>query len=115
MRLAVLSLALVACIPSAPIGPVTPANQAQVAACQSIATLHNGVVVGDFIFGGAASGLAAVGAIVTDPQTKTGVAIGAAIAGATGIVGTAIAGFTSRDFANSQCSSVVGDLPAVVP
>jgi hypothetical protein len=103
---------LPACISSAPITPVTPANQDQVSTCQSIASLHNGVVIGDFAVGGITSGLAGVGAALTDTQTKTDLAIAAAAAGAVALVGTGIAGLTSADFANSNCSSVVGALPA---
>jgi hypothetical protein len=100
------------CISSAPITPVTPANQDQVSTCQSIASLHNGVVIGDFVVGGVTSGLAGVGAALSDTQSKTDLAIAAAAAGAVGLVGTGVAGLTSADFANSNCSSVVGSLPA---
>lgn len=112
---ATLCMLLSGCISSAPIVLVTPGNQAQVSSCQSIASLHNGVVIGGFVVGGATAGLAGVAAAATDSTTKNDLAIGAAIAGALGVVGTAIAGFTSSNFANSQCSSVVGPLAAKKP
>lgn len=113
--LAALCLLLSGCISSAPIVPVTPANQAQVSTCENIASLHNGVVIGDFVVGGAAAGLAGVAAAVTDTNTKNALAIGSAITGALGVVGTAIAGFTASNFSNSQCSNVVGPLSAKRP
>jgi hypothetical protein len=118
VRWAVPAIALgatVGCFSSAPIVPVTPANTDQVSSCQSIATTHNAVVVGDFVVGGASASLAGVDAIVSDAPTKNGLAIGAAIAGALGIVGTAVAGYTGQEFANGQCPNVVGNLPAGAP
>jgi hypothetical protein len=99
------------CISSSPIVPVTPANQAQVASCQATASLHDDVIIGDFVVGGAGAGMAGVAALEKDTNTKTGLAIGAAIAGAVEMVGVAIAGFTASNFANGNCSSVVGALP----
>ena len=105
---------LSACISSAPIVPVTPANQSQIAVCQSDATLHNSVVIGDFIIGGITSGLAAVSAGLpgTDANAKTGLAISAAAVGALTVTGAAVAGFTAANFVNSNCSTVVGALPS---
>lgn len=100
------------CLSVAPVVPVTPQNQAQVSTCQGIASLHNGVVVGDFMIGGVTSGLAGVAAGVTDTRTKNDLAIGASIAGAIGMVGTAVAGLTAADFAGSNCTTVVAPLPA---
>jgi hypothetical protein len=101
------------CISNAPLGPVTPQNQAQVSSCQGIASLHNGVVIGDFVVGGITSGAAGVAVAVTDSKTKNDLGIVAAVAGAVGIAGTAIAGFTASDFAGSNCSNVVGPLVMV--
>lgn len=100
------------CISTAPVVPVTPENQAKVSTCQGIASLHNGVVIGDFAIGGVGSGLAGVAAGVTDTRTKNDLAIGAAIAGALGMIGTAVAGFTAASFASSNCTTVVAPLPA---
>lgn len=100
-----------ACISSAPVVPVTPANQPQVSSCQNTAGWHNGAVVGDFVFGGAGAILGGAGALVTDQGQKTGLAVGAAVAGGLTAIGTAIAGFTAKNFANSHCTEVVGDLP----
>lgn len=108
-----LALCSVACISSAPIVPVTPANTDQISSCQTTAEWHNGVVIGDFVFGGAGAALGGIGAAVTDSNTKTGLAIGAAVAGGLTAVGAAIAGYTASNFANSNCSNVVGQLPTV--
>jgi hypothetical protein len=102
------------CISSAPIVPVTPANQNQISVCQADATLHNDVVIGDFVVGGLTSGLAGVSAGLpnTDSSAKTAIAISAAVGGALTITGAAIAGYTASNFSNSNCSSVVGILPS---
>lgn len=99
------------CISSAPIVPVTAANQAQISSCQNTAGWHNGVVIGDFTFGGIGAGAGAIGAIVTDSGQKTALAVTGAAAGALVIIGTAVAGLTGSNFANSHCSDVVGALP----
>jgi hypothetical protein len=108
-----LSLCSVGCLSSAPTVPVTPANQAQITTCENTATLHDGVVVGDFVLGAGTTGLATAAAAVADTNTKndmTYIGIGTAAAL---VAGTAIAELTAANFANSQCSSVVGSLPAV--
>jgi orotate phosphoribosyltransferase-like protein len=111
----ILILALAAllsgCISSAPIVPVTAANSSAISTCQSDATLHNDVVIGDFVVGGAASGLSAAAAGIADTNTKTDFAIAASAVAALTIAGAAIAGYTATNFANSNCSSVVGALP----
>ena len=112
LAIALAALSLVGCIPGAPIVPVTPANQAQIAACGSIVTVHNGVVVGDFVVGAGATGLASAAAVVNDVGTKNGLAVAGIITSAVGAVGVAIAGFTAADFVNSNCASVMGSLPA---
>lgn len=99
------------CISSAPIVPVTPANAAQVSSCQTTAAWHNGIVVGDFALGGGGAALGGVGAIVTDPNARTGLSIAAAIVSGITMAGAALVGFTSSNFANSHCSDVVGALP----
>jgi hypothetical protein len=102
-----------ACLPAAPIVPVTAANTQQVSACQQIASVHNGVVLGDFVLGGSATTLAGVGAMATNTSVKTDLSIAAAVVGGVSLAGTAIAGYTAGDFANSNCSSVLGQLPTV--
>lgn len=100
-----------ACISSAPLVPVTSVNQAQVTACQNTATLHNGVVIGDFALSAGAAGVASGAILATDSGTKntlSGVGIG--LAGGLAI-GTAIAELTASNFQNSQCAAVVGPLP----
>ncbi len=106
-----LAVLLSGCLTSAPIVPVTPANQAQVTSCQSTASFHDGIVIGDFAFGGIGAGLATAAAAVTDSSTKTGLAVAGAGVGGLLIAGTALAELTASNFANSQCSSVVGSLP----
>jgi hypothetical protein len=109
----VAALLLSGCLSSAPIVPVTPANQAQITACQNTATLHNGVVIGDFVVGGGTTALAATAAIVQDQNAKNDMAIVGAGLGAVTVVGTALAGYSASNFANSQCSQVVGALPSI--
>jgi len=109
---AMMVAALCGCISSAPVVPVTPANQQQVSMCQQDAQLHNGVVIGDFVVGGATSGLAGVSAGLAPGSAKTDMAIVAVGLGALTVTGAAIAGYAASNFANSNCSSVVGALPA---
>ena len=99
------------CISSAPIVPVTPQNSAQVSSCESSAAVHNDFVIGGFALGGISAGLGASGAVVSDTNAKTDLAIGAAIAGGLMLVDSAIVGLSASNFANSQCTSVVGALP----
>jgi hypothetical protein len=99
------------CISSAPVVPVTPANQAQVSSCESTAAAHNDVVIGGFVLGGVGAGLGTVGGLVSDPGQKTGLAIGAAVAGGVAGILAILSGFTAYNFANSHCSDVVGALP----
>ena len=110
---AILATLSSACLSSAPIVPVTPQNQQQVSSCQGIAAFHNGVVIGDFVLSGGATTVAAVGAALPSGQTsaKTDLEIVGAIVGGLGAIGTVVGGYTSTEFANSQCSSVVGSLP----
>jgi hypothetical protein len=109
-----LSLFATACISDAPVVPVTAANQAQVSSCQSIASLHNGVVIGDFVVGGGTAVLTSASAALTADQqsTKTDLAVAGAITAGISVAASAIAGYTGAEFSNSQCSSVVGVLPA---
>jgi hypothetical protein len=111
--LGVLMLLLSGCISSAPIVPVTPANTAQVSSCQSSAAVHNDVVIGGFVLGGISAGLGSAGAAVSDSNAKTDLAISAAVVGGLMLVDSAIAGFSASNFANSQCSGVVGALPVI--
>lgn len=105
---------LMGCISSAPIVPVTPENQAQISSCQNTATVHNGIVFGDFIVGGSTAAVAGVAAALpsTDVDAKTALAITAAVLGGLDIAGTAVASMTTANFTNSRCSDVVGALPA---
>jgi hypothetical protein len=103
------------CLADAPIVPITPANQAQVTTCENTAALHNGFVIGDFTLTGAGGALGAVGALEPGSQAKTGLAIGATIAGAGAILASSVVALSSSNFANNHCSDVVGPLPANPP
>lgn len=110
---ALIAVCLTACISSAPIVPVTPANSAQVSSCQSIASAHNGFVVGDMVIGGVATTFASTSAAIpaTNGSARAVTAIAAAVlAGFTG-TGVGLAGFYASNFADSKCSEVVGSLP----
>lgn len=105
------TLVLTGCISSAAVVPVTTANQSQVQTCQTTASVHNGVVIGDFALSAGTAGVASGAVLATDSNTKTvlsGVGIG--LAGGLAI-GTAVAELTASNFVNSNCSSVVGALP----
>jgi hypothetical protein len=102
------------CISSAPLVPETAANAQQIQTCEQTALAHNDVVIGDFTLGGLGAASGAAAAIVGGSNTglSTGLAVGAAVAAALATGGTGLAAFTASNFANSQCSSVVGPLPA---
>lgn len=106
-------LLLSACLTSSPTVPVTPSNSNQIATCQSTASLHNGVVIGDMVVGGGATGLGAVAAALPADQntTKTDLAIAAAGAAAVTTIGAGIAALTASNFANGHCTDVVAPLP----
>jgi hypothetical protein len=104
---------LAGCLGSSPTVPVTAANTAQISQCESTATQHDGYVIGDFVFTGTGGILGAAGAIASDPQTKTDLAVGATIAGGVAILASSLVAFSASNFATNNCSSVVGALPAV--
>ncbi|HEY6462661.1 MAG TPA: hypothetical protein VIY73_20975 [Polyangiaceae bacterium] len=105
------AFALSGCLSSAPLVPVTSANQAQVSACQNTAALHDGIVVGGFVLSGATAGLAGGAAAVPDANTKTTLGVVGAVLGGMAVVDAAIAELTASNFSNSSCSQVVGPLP----
>jgi hypothetical protein len=110
--LALLASCLGGCISAVPTVPVTPANSAQVSGCQSIAATHNDLVVAGFVLSGGATGLGAVAALDTNAGARTALAVSAAIVGAATAAATGWTALTSSEFANGQCSAVVGPLPA---
>jgi hypothetical protein len=112
--LCILALCLTGCLSSTPIVPVTTANQAQVSQCESTATFHDAVVVGDVSFGIAGGTLAAAaGAVPPSNQgLQLGLGIAGAVAGAVMAGGAGLAELTAANFANQGCPSVVGALPA---
>lgn len=101
-----------ACLSGVPIVPVTPQNQAQVSGCQSTAGLHNALVFGDMAFSGGVTTLGAIGAIDTNSNTRAWLAGSAAVVGGLAAVDAAWTAVTSAQFANGNCPSVVGSLPA---
>lgn len=108
---AALALLSAGCLSSAPLVPVTPANQAQIATCQNTATEHNIFVIGDFALSGGTAGVAAAASIAQDQNAKnalsiTGIGLGGALA-----IGTAVAELSASNFTNSRCTDVVGALP----
>jgi hypothetical protein len=110
-------LALGACLSSAPIVPQTPQNANQIATCQTIAKDYNGVVVGDMVLSLGETGAGIAGAAISgsNPNAKTGFAVGDAIGAAAIASGIALAAYMNQDFTNSNCSSVVGALPPPPP
>lgn len=108
---------LTACLPTAPLEPVTPANTAQVNACEGIASQHNAWVVGDIVISGLGTTAAGIGAGLSSTTTglKDGITAGAAVAGGLAMAGAGLVALTASSFANSHCSDVVGALPLTVP
>jgi hypothetical protein len=98
---------------SAPVVPVTPANQAQVSSCQNTATLHNSVVIGGFALSAGGAGLAGVSAAEPDSNgsLKTALGIAGAIVGGVALFDAAVAELSNSNFQNSKCGDVVGPLP----
>jgi len=112
-----LALALLAacgdlgCLSTSPSVPVTPANQAQVNTCESVGSLHNEIVLGGYVLGGATSALGGVSALESATGVKNALAISAAIAGAVGVIDTAFAAFTGQEYSANRCPDVTGVLP----
>jgi hypothetical protein len=111
--LVIAGFSLTGCLSSAPLVPVTSANQAQVTSCENTASMHNGVVVGGFVLSGGTAGLAGVAAAEPDSNgsAKTALGVAGAIVGGAAIIDAAVAELTNSNFQNGQCSSVVGALP----
>ena len=108
-----LSSFMVGCIADAPIVPVTAANQNQIASCQSDALEHNGFMLGGLVVGAGGTGLASIGALESNnPGLQTALAVSAAIAAGLTTVAGGGAALTASAFTNSNCSGVVGALPA---
>jgi hypothetical protein len=105
-----------ACVSAVPIAPVNPGNSAQVSGCQSIATEHNGFVLGGITFGAGSTVAGTVAAILPSSQqtAQTGLAIGAAIGAGLTTIAMGGAGLTAASFTNSNCSTFVGNLPMTV-
>ena len=102
-----------ACIANAPIVPVTPTNTQQVSTCQNDALEHNSFMLGGLIVGAGSTGLASVAALESSNQgLQTGLAVTAAILAGLATVAGGGAGLTASAFTSSNCSSVVGALPA---
>jgi hypothetical protein len=106
---------LTGCLSSAPLVPVTPANQAQVSACETTASEHNALLVGDFVLTGGAATLGAIGAVDSSQQAKTDLAIGATAAAGAAVLASSLIALTSSNYASNQCSAVVGPLPTAAP
>lgn len=110
---ALIAVCLTACISSAPIVPVTPANSAAVTSCQTTAKDHNGFTIAGMAVGLGAAGTASTSAGLP-PSNANGRAISAAIAGGLSLVAGGLGGiaaFYASNFADSKCSEVVGSLP----
>jgi hypothetical protein len=93
----------------APNVPVTPANQAQVEACQGTTGLHNVVTFADIVLGAAGAGVGSIAAADTQADNATRTALALTGAGLGGIVaiGAVIAGYTATQYTNEGCSQVV--------
>ncbi|MFI5245693.1 MAG: hypothetical protein ACHQQR_10735, partial [Gemmatimonadales bacterium] len=90
------------CLSSAPTVPVTPANSAQVSSCENTATMHNDLLIGDFVLTAGGAGLGTVGALATDTGVKTNLAITAAAVGGAAVLTSALVGLTTSNFQNSK-------------
>jgi hypothetical protein len=99
------------CLSSAPIVSVTPQNTTQISSCESSATVHNVAALTGIGLGVIGTGLGSVAAVETDSNVKTGLAAGGAVSAALAGGAAAVTALAAENFANSQCSSVVGPLP----
>ena len=102
------------CLPSVPVVTETPANQAQIDSCQSIAKVYNGLVLGDLVLLAGAPTIAGISAAVPTSSggPKTDLAIASTVIAGAALVATGATAFVNQDFANGKCSSFVGALPA---
>jgi hypothetical protein len=114
---ALLSVVLGGCIAAAPVVPVTPDNQAAMGVCQSDALQHNGFVVADIALAGLASAGASAGAGLasSNPAASKDVAITAGVLGGLAVIDSVLVGYSASQFANSNCSALVGPLPVLPP
>ena len=113
LMLGLLVVVLGGCLGTSPIVPVTSANTTQVSQCESTALQHNGFVIGDFVFTGAGGVLGAAGALAPGDNVslKTDLAISATIAGGTALIASSLVALSASNYADNNCSSVVGALP----
>jgi hypothetical protein len=98
-----------------PTVPVTPANAAQVSSCESTATGHNLGAIGALTLAG---GSAVVGVVDSqESSAKTQQTLGWVTAGiaALAAVDTMFTSIESANYAQSQCSSLLGPLPVATP
>lgn len=110
--LAAFALSQSACISSAPIVPVTPQNQSQITTCQNTAAIHDAILVSDIVLGGATATVGSLAAAEQDSTLKNDLAIIGAVSGGVAAVGALVAELTHKSFDDSQCTDVVGPLPA---
>jgi len=115
LAMVVMAVCVSGCLSSAPLVPITPDNTAQISSCENTATLHNGFLIGGFVVTGAAGGLGAAGALASDPQTKTDLAIGGTIAAGAAVLATSLVAMSSSNYASNKCSAVIGPLPVAAP
>lgn len=103
------------CLPAVATVPVTPDNQSQVSACQSIAGAHNELVIGDFVVGGAAPVLAGIGTGLASSDPGAGKALGitATVLGAVAMTGAGLTALEASGYASNGCSQVLGPLPVM--
>lgn len=105
-------LALPGCFPGNALVPVTAANSAEIAQCQSVSGLHNGIVIGDYTVGGlgAATGAVAAALPAQDVTAKDALAIAGATGAALVAVGAGLASLTASEYVNDGCGSLVAPL-----
>ena len=96
----------------APIVPVTPANAQQVSQCQGAASLHNGLVFGDYVVGGggAVTGVVSAALPASDVSAKTDLAIAGAVAAGVATLGAGFAALESHAYAADKCSALIEPL-----
>jgi hypothetical protein len=109
-----LALSLAGCIDAVPAVPVNAGNAAQVAACQTNETTHNGFVLGGVVAGVGGSAVSTI--VAADPSLRGNVPLLVVAASLVGLVTVAGAGagLSAAAFANGGCPNVVGALPATV-
>jgi hypothetical protein len=96
---------------ASPTVPVTPANSAQVSSCEATATGHNLGAIGGMTLAGGATVVGVIDSQESNAKTQQALGWTAAIIAALAGVDTLFTTIESANYAQSQCSELLGPLP----